>query len=122
MLFTDTDLMYFLTTDHYSDYVSSNGHGPYMSYGRVTSYAPPSNFEGDGGTLPWKPGGRVVSIEKGKPPTTWIEAMDGIDSSSLIVLDGSHHQRVLDSKSKKNMWHWVVLLGLLCLVAGRLVL
>ena len=93
-----------------------------MGYGRVTSYAPPSNFEGDGGTLPWKPGGRVVSIEKDRPPTTWIETMDGSDTSSLIVLDGSHHKLVLDRKSSENMWWWLLMLGCLCMVLGQFVL
>jgi hypothetical protein len=93
----------FVGHDHYSDFVGSNGSGPYMGYGRVTSYAPPSNFEGDGGKLPWKPGGRIVSVEKGKHISTWIETMDGIDSSSTIILDGSHHQMVVDRKKRESL-------------------
>ena len=106
----------FVGHDHYSDYVGSRGTAPYMTYGRVTSYAPPSNFEGNGGKLPWKPGGRVVRIEKNTAVATWIETIDGPEEKSRIMLDGSHHEMVW-VKSRRRQTFIVVLIMVLMILS-----
>ena len=99
----------FVGHDHYSDYVASRGN-TYLCYGRVSSYTPPSNFEGDGGTLPFCSGARVVQAigggdvdaagQKCHRVVTWIENMDRIEEGSMLVLDGSHHT----SRNKRDSW------------------
>ena len=39
----------------------------YLCYGRVSSYTPPSNWEGKAGPLPFLPGGRVVEFYPNNP-------------------------------------------------------
>ena len=104
----------FVGHDHYSDFVASNGSGPYMTYGRVTSYAPPSNFEGDGGDLPWKPGGRVVRVQQGVGASTWIETADGPEEDSKIILNGTHHVQVIERRNRNTML-WILVVVVLML-------
>jgi hypothetical protein len=47
--------------DHYNDAVMRRG-GLWLCYGRVGSFTPPSNWEGDGGNLPFPVGARVVQL------------------------------------------------------------
>ena len=120
----------FVGHDHYSDFVASNGDGPYMCYGRVSSFAPPSNFEGDGGALPWKPGGRVVRVDVESSGTsvsggvtlpslrasTWIETENGVEKNSEIVLDGTHHD-VIKSGERAKIGTWIIVVMLLMMAA-----
>ena len=73
--------------DHYCDAVMKRD-GVYLCYGRISSTTPPSNWEGDGGPLPFELGARIIQI---CPPTnkveTWIEVRSGEEPGSRICLD-----------------------------------
>ena len=63
--------------DHYSDAVSYK-EGIYLCYGRVSSYTPPSNWEGVGGKLPFEPGGRVVELDAASGRlSSWLQVEVG---------------------------------------------
>eukprot|EP00946_MAST-07B_sp_MAST-7B-sp1_P000637 g637.t1 len=101
----------FVGHDHYSDYVASRGK-TYLCYGRVSSFTPPSNFEGDGGPLPFPVGARVVQCtgggdvdaagQKCHRVVTWIENQDGVEENSMLALDGSHHILSGQDRDKKG--------------------
>ena len=100
----------FVGHDHYSDFVASCGR-TYLCYGRVSSFTPPSNFEGDGGALPFRVGARIVQCvgggdvdaagQKCHRVMTWIENIDGVEDDSMLVLDGSHHHY---HRRRQNGW------------------
>jgi len=76
--------------DHYSDFVAYKK-GIYLCYGRVSSFTPPSNWEGAGGKLPFAPGGRVVELDCDTGQVvSWIHVESGEEPESRVILDGSH--------------------------------
>jgi hypothetical protein len=76
----------FVGHDHYHDAVlCRDDGGPWMCWGRVTSFTPPSDFETAGGALPFRRGGRVVKIKNTKMETYIVNA-EGIEEDSRIEL------------------------------------
>lgn len=80
----------FFGHDHFSDAVFFRHF--YMAYGRVSGRSPPIDWEGDGGTLPFAHGGRVVRwTMPGASSTselrTWVETEHGAESDSNVRLD-----------------------------------
>jgi hypothetical protein len=73
-----------------------------MVYGRVSSHTPPSNFEGDGGLLPFQPGARVVEVKR-ESCSTWVQTKAGIEHLSFVALDRSHQRGVRRMEARKRM-------------------
>lgn len=74
--------------DHANDFVALRK-GVYLCYGRVSSFTPPSDWEGDAGPLPFLPGGRVVEFIQGAKDqlNTWVETEQGMDVGSRVVME-----------------------------------
>ena len=76
----------FVGHDHYHDAIlSRNDNGPWLCWGRVTSFTPPSDFEEAGGPLPFPRGGRVVKVENTHVETYVVNA-EGIEEESRFEL------------------------------------
>jgi len=81
----------FVGHDHYHDAVLKRADaGPYLAWGRVTSFTPPADFEGLM-PLPFKRGARAIEVQQqaGAGPAeicTWVETVDGEEPESRIRL------------------------------------
>ena len=85
-----TTMAAFCGHDHYNDFVAYK-RGLYLCYGRVSSFTPPSNWEGAGGRLPFESGGRVVEFSVGSGlVSTWIQTQVGEEPGTRLVLHGLH--------------------------------
>jgi len=75
--------------DHFNDAVYERN-GVYLCYGRVSSWTPPINWEGDGGDLPFGLGLRVIEVdmnEDSRKCATWIhEDSGGYNQSSYLQM------------------------------------
>lgn len=97
--------------DHYHDAVmvkteagTAAAVAPYLLYGRVTAFSPPVDFEGAGGKLPFRRGGRVLEVTApssssnmaggdgsstgtaGGHVRTWVATVDGEDEGSRFAM------------------------------------
>jgi hypothetical protein len=105
--------------DHYSDTVCLRGN-VFLCYGRLGAFTPPGDWEGDGGRLPFRQGGRMLEFDPLAPVkvclTTWVESKDGEERGSKVVLDVVRHAK--NASRRRNFRNSSLTLLLVLLLAA----